>query len=813
MDRYFTASQGTANQGRANQGTANQGTASQGTASQRAKRLGWVAGILRGVLWLGTVIWLSPAGAVSPDPGLFPSPRETREEFEQICRDLRASRNPYFGQSIIEELERRLAGNNLAPADEARTRRDLAHAKLRLGDNAEAVGELTHALRLAATEPLPKEAQLVLLQDLALANLRLGEVSNCVAHHRPGMCILPISDQGRHVDPRGSTEAMRAYSAVLAGTPNDPTAKWLLNIAAMTLGKYPAEVPLEHRVPPSAMVSKVELGRFRDVAHAAGLMIHDTAGGAVVDDLDGDGLLDVVTTAVEPCTPMRFFRLRRDGTFENIAAMAGLEGQLGGSNLIHADVDNDGDRDLYVLRGGWFGRTGKIRNSLLLNDGAGHFVDATRLSGLASPAYPSQSAAFADIDHDGDLDLFVGNEGLDPERTFPSHLFRNDGIGPSGVVKFTEIAAAAGVTNDRYTKGVTWGDFDNDGLPDLYLSNLGPNRLYRNLGPDAEGQVHFVDVAPELELTEPSGRSFPTWWFDVDNNGWLDLFVAAYSASTAEIAAHFLRGPHLGHQPSTSHPRLYLNNGKGGAGGNAISFTEASEVFGLTAPSLPMGANYGDLDNDGYLDFYLGTGVPDYRGLMPNLMYHNDRGQRFQDVTYSGGFGHLQKGHGIAFADFDNDGDQDVFQQMGGVFLGDAYPSALYENPGHGHHWLQLHLVGEQSNRDGIGSRITVTVEDFSVDDATVEDVTARDGVANEARTVRSIHRRVGAGGSFGSSPLGLDVGLGACEAILSVEVFWPASGQRQRFTEVELDRRYEVREGQDQLVPLDMPRIRLGRP
>ncbi len=755
----------------------------------------WRAGGFFSLLMV-SLFWAEQGSAVSPSLVDFPSTTETLEEFQKVCKALRASRNLDFGQTVVEELKQRLAGGGLAAEDEVRARRDLALAQLRLGDNVEAIAELTGALRIAASEPLPKEAQLVLLQDLALANLRWGEVSNCIGHHRPGMCLLPISEQGRHVDPRGSAEAMRAYLAVLAGTPRNHVAKWLLNIAAMTLGQYPEGVPVAHRVPIEAMQSSVDIGRFRDVAHQAGLMIRDTAGGALVDDFDGDGLLDVITSAVEPCTPMRFFRLHPRGTFQDVAAAAGLEGQLGGGNLIHADVDNDGDRDLYVLRGGWFGRTGKIRNSLLLNDGAGHFVDATRLAGLSTPAYPSQSAAFADIDLDGDLDLFVANEGLDPEHTFPSQLFRNDGIGASGVVTFTDIAPAAGVTNDRYAKGATWGDFDNDGWPDLYVSNLGPNRLYRNLGLDADGRSRFIDMAPELNLTEPSDRSFPTWWFDVDNDGWLDLFVAAYSASTAEIAAHFLEA-----RPSDAHPRLYRNNGgtvegevaEGTAkeGSGAVSFTESSRTFGLTAPSLPMGANFGDLDNDGFLDFYLGTGIPDYRGLMPNLMYRNDGGRRFQDVTYSGGFGHLQKGHGIAFADFDNDGDQDIFEQMGGVYVGDTYPSALYENPGHGHRWLQLRLVGQRSNRDGIGSRVTVVVKD--------------------AGGERTIHRRVGTGGSFGSSPLRLEIGLGACEAIVSLEIYWPASKLRQRFTRVELDRRYEVREEQNTLLPIEMPRIDLG--
>ena len=95
-----------------------------------------------------------------------------------------------------------------------------------------------------------------------------------------------------------------------------------------------------------------------------------------------------------------------------------------------------------------------------------------------------------------------------------------------------------------------------------------------------------------------------------------------------------------------------------------------------------MGSNFGDLDNDGYLDFYLGTGTPDYHDLMPNLMYRSLEGKRFSDVSIAGGFAHLQKGHGVVFADFDHDGDQDIFEQMGGSYAGDKYADALYENPG-----------------------------------------------------------------------------------------------------------------------------------
>ena len=117
-----------------------------------------------------------------------------------------------------------------------------------------------------------------------------------------------------------------------------------------------------------------------------------------------------------------------------------------------------------------------------------------------------------------------------------------------------------------------------------------------------------------------------------------------------------------------------------------------------------MGSNFGDIDNDGFLDFYLGTGRPEYRYLVPNVLFHNVEGRRFEDVTTSSGTGHLQKGHGIAFADWDRDGDLDLFLESGGADPGDRAHNVLFQNPGHGNHWLTVRLVGTKTNRAAIGA-------------------------------------------------------------------------------------------------------------
>ncbi|MGH9367836.1 MAG: CRTAC1 family protein, partial [Thermoanaerobaculia bacterium] len=265
-------------------------------------------------------------------------------------------------------------------------------------------------------------------------------------------------------------------------------------------------------------------------------------------------------------------------------------------------------------------------------------------------------------------------------------------------------------------------------------------------------------------------------FFDYDNDGRLDLFVADYGAPLEEVVGVF-----FGRRVAGGHPRLYRNEGNG-------RFRDASAEAGLTDPLLPMGSNYGDLDNDGFLDFYLGTGLPSFESLLPNRMYRNVAGRRFEDVTFSGGFGHLQKGHGVVFADVDEDGDQDVFEQMGGAYPGDAYPSVLYRNPGNGNSWVKLRLVGGRSNRSAVGTRIEIVVP------------------ANEGGT-RSLFRTVGAASSFGGSPFRQEIGLGPARTIARIEVLWPSTGLRQIFRDVAPERSYEIREGEGALRALDPPR------
>ena len=184
-----------------------------------------------------------------------------------------------------------------------------------------------------------------------------------------------------------------------------------------------------------------------------------------------------------------------------------------------------------------------------------------------------------------------------------------------------------------------------------------------------------------------------------------------------------------------------------------------------------MGLGFGDLDNDGYLDCYFGTGTPDYEALLPNRMFRNNGGKSFQDVTTSGGFGQLQKGHAISFADFNRDGNEDIFEVLGGALPGDSYMDSLLENPGYANHWIGLKLTGTKSNRSAMGARIQVHT------------------------ATQVFHRVVNSGSSFGDTPFEQHIGLGASATPVSIEIRWP-SGGLQQLTKLAVDTVYALREG-----------------
>ncbi|MDX1952058.1 MAG: VCBS repeat-containing protein, partial [Verrucomicrobiota bacterium] len=511
---------------------------------------------------------------------------------------------------------------------------------------------------------------------------------------------------------------------------------------------------------------------------AAGVDLDGLAGGVIAEDFTNDGLLDLLASDWDVQGQLHFYRNNGDGTFEDQTEKAGLTGLTGGLNMVQADYDNDGLVDALILRGAWLNVGGKYPNSLLKNRGNGVFEDVTEAAGLLS-FHPTQTAVWFDYNSDGNLDLFIGNEG-EKNNPHPCELFRNNGNGT-----FTECARESGMDFSLFVKGVTSDDFDLDGRPDLYLSIRGSeNKLYRNAGPKTPGASpdspwHFEDVTAKAGVGEPI-LSFPTWFCDYNNDGWPDILVAGYSLSRGpDVVADYLGLKHSGERT-----RLYRNNRDG-------TFKDVSKEAGLYRMIYAMGSNFGDIDNDGFVDFYFGTGDPDFATLIPNRMFKNQGGTNFQEVTTSGGFGHLQKGHAVAFADLDNDGDQDIYESIGGAYTGDNYRNVLFENPGTTNRLLHLKLEGVRTARSAIGARIKL---DFT-----------------ENGAARSVYRTVNSGGSFGANSFRQEIGIGRANKA-TLEITWPVSGTKQKFTDIQPGQLYTIREGETDLKSEPLKKFEFSR-
>ncbi len=646
-------------------------------------------------------------------------------------------------QSFLEKIDREGVTETNAKSVEA--------ARFSFGQVLAYQGKLDEAIEqwYAAYKVVEKyfPAELPTMDEvLGAGYLQAAGMENFVFENFHAACLFPMRPDARFRKTSNIEKAIAHFSKYLEKKPDDLEGRWLLNLALMNAGRYPAAVPKPYLMPPALFESKEDIGRFVDVAPATGLKIFEMAGGMIVDDFDNDGFLDVVTSSMEDCAPMHFFHNNGDGTFTERTKQAGLLDQMGGLSMIQTDYNNDGCLDILVMRGGW---EVPKRKSLLKNNCDGTFTDVTRESGIgAAPVTATQAAVWTDIDNDGNLDLVIGSENA------PSQLFWNKGDGT-----FVEIAHAAGIDKTAFTKAVVAGDYDNDGYPDLYFSNYnGDNFLYHN-----NHDRTFTEVGRKLGVEKPLS-SFPAWFFDYDNDGWPDIFVASYVTSVDEVARDYLHLPGKGETL-----KLYKNMGNG-------TFRDVTQETGLNHAVFAMGSNFGDVDNDGYLDMYLGTGNPSFAAVVPNVMFRNHDGKYFVDITASSGTGCLHKGHGVAFADINNDGSEDLLTELGGAVPSDKHATMLFKNPGNANDWLTVHLVGVKSNRAALGARLKVTVR-------------------NEGHAPRSIYRTVGSGGSFGASPFQQHVGLGKSAEIESLEIWWPSTNTRQIFRNVEKNQFIEVTE------------------
>ena len=498
-----------------------------------------------------------------------------------------------------------------------------------------------------------------------------------------------------------------------------------------------------------------------------------TGAGCAFLDYDNDGWMDIYLVNsgkcdfYDPNPPLRnaLYRNNCDGTFTDVTEKAGVGAGGYGQGVAVGDYDGDGFPDLYVTQYG--------RSILYHNNGDGTFTDVTEKAGVAAPGWNS-SAVWFDYDNDGRLDLFVCqfvefskakskdcHAGEDAKRGYciphlykptANWLFHNNGDGT-----FTDVSQRSGIAKHF---GKAWGvvatDINNDGWMDLFVANdTVANFLFAN-----RGGGHFDEIATpagvaySAEGRPRSGMGLDS--ADFNEDGWMDLFVA-----------------NIDHEMYS----IYQNN-------HDETFDDQALSTGIGAATRMMsgwGLKFFDYDNDGSLDLFLANGNPDdlIEELTHNqvayrepLLLFRDTGKGFQNVTGESGplFAKPLSARGMAIGDFDNDGAVDVL-----ISVNDAAPLLLRNKVGSQNNWLGICLMGRKSNPEGIGARITY-----------------------QAGDLKRGRMKVGGGSYLSSHDPRIVLGIGKRAKIDWLEVKWPQPGGTiERFTDLPINRYITIIEGQ----------------
>lgn len=621
-------------------------------------------------------------------------------------------------------------------------------------------------------------SQHMINEALAVSFLRLAEVNNCFENYTPSNCILPFDEEAVHQDKSYIQSSIHHLEFLLNRNPETYAYYWMYNLAHLANGSYPEEVGTEFLIPGLQSAEEfpkdLKVPLFEDTGMRRGVGDNRISGSACTQDFTGNGKLDIFVTSYGFTDKVIFFTSNEEGGFDDSTIDAGLENMMGGLNIECADINNSGYVDILILRGAWLAQHGEHPNSLLRNNGDGTFTDITLSSGLLEKR-PTQTAAFADVNQDGYLDVFIGNESSSEWQDFfvessdedpPSYLssiYINNGD-----ETFKRYETLSGFEVDKFVKGSTWGDINNDGWPDLYVSVMGgDNLLFVHRGLDENKLPRFEEVSQKAGVQSPL-FSFPVWFFDYNNDGLEDIFVITYDVRAINLVADEVAREYLGLQTRSEYSRLYKNMGD-------ETFQDVTGEMGLNAVMFGMGANFGDLNNNGYPDIYVGTGAPDLSAVIPNRLFLNHEGQRFYESTARSSVGHLQKGHGVSMADFNQNGMLDIYMVLGGAVEGDYYHNALFENQTKTGNWIRLKLEGVTSNRQAIGSKVEVRV------------VTGNG--------VKSLYQTVSTGGSFGNNNTRLHFGLGEADEVESIRIKWAGSDDLQIIREPAINSLIHVRQ------------------
>jgi len=384
-------------------------------------------------------------------------------------------------------------------------------------------------------------------------------------------------------------------------------------------------------------------------------------------DYDNDGYEDLLLNG------NRLFKNLKGKRFLDVTEKAGI-GKTKSSGGVWADYDNDGFFDFYAISSDSQG------DKLWHNNGDGTFTDMTKKAGNSTDNYSTEGAAWGDYNNDGFVDLYLANyENWARHSYYPDILYQNNGDGTfKAITKEAKIIPPFG--EDRAGRGVNWGDFDNDGWLDIYVSNY---RLQENFLWHNNGDRTFTNVASRLwvagnEVNGWFGHTIGSDWGDYDNDGDLDLI-------TANLA-------HPRYIEFSNRTMLYQNTGPK----NNWEFKDMRLKAGIKYEETHSDPAWADVDNDGDLDLYI-TSI--YEGRR-SFLYENLGNGKFRDITWLAGV-RVFNGWGCAFADFDNDGDLDLV-------VGSGSGVKLFRNDGNKNNYLKVKVVGTKSNRAGIGARVKI---------------------------------------------------------------------------------------------------------
>jgi len=550
-------------------------------------------------------------------------------------------------------------------------------------------------------------------------------------------------------------------------------------------------------------------------------MIRYGPAGITTADYDNDGFYDLFIPDGEES---KLFHNMRNGTFADVTQEAGLAGLDGVSVGLFADYDNDGHKDFFVSRT-------FQPNQLFHGNGDGTFTDVTIKSGIGADCCTTV-ASWADYDNDGLLDLYVGRY-LDPRTAIPTtfyarnglpnQLYRNNGDGT-----FTNVTDSAGVGEKGLCLGTVFGDYNNDGFPDLYVVNdFGRNTLYRN-----NGDGTFTDVTTETGTLD-YGAGMNASFGDYDNDGGLDIYVTnirsehAWFAEAPTIYRYmlnsFTQGVWITDMPL--YFEIFQQSGfsfievfQQMASGNSLLQNQGDGTFkdvtwdaSANPPGWYWSASFADFDNDGWQDLYAANGwvyndpgteieleflnnvvsrQKDYKtgvffspehfgrkswhGWERNRLLHNNGDGTFLEMGLPSGSGLILNSRGVAVADYWNRGVLDI-----AVSASTDQHAFLRNEMADQRNWLEVELVGTQSNRDAVGARVTI----HSDNGEQMRELVLGDGYGSQ-------------------NTLRLHFGLGQAKEVDKMVVKWPRSGIVQTFEEVEANQIVQISEGEDLLTP-----------